>query len=185
MTSSNVELAQFNRANLKNTVFREVYVVGATIFEGVKRCDSLPHLNPHKYSCIYRHNIPHWYADNRRHTRAFDFMNRTESVRQSTLAISSLASKEVIGRTLNCARTSGSTCAGWNLPGAPIRSLALIQERAYDVSEPLTDLLSDQSIDLVVTLQLLHWYKKELFSNFVNLVVMFVCFVSQLQIMIT
>lgn len=34
MTSANVELAQFNRANLKNTVFREVYVVGATLFEG-------------------------------------------------------------------------------------------------------------------------------------------------------
>ena len=27
--------AQFNRANLKNTVFREVYVVGSTLFEGV------------------------------------------------------------------------------------------------------------------------------------------------------
>lgn len=36
MTQSNVELAQFNRANLKNTIFREVYVVGATLFEGVK-----------------------------------------------------------------------------------------------------------------------------------------------------
>lgn len=36
MSQANVELAQFNRANLKNTVFREVYVVGATLFEGVK-----------------------------------------------------------------------------------------------------------------------------------------------------
>ena len=34
MSLSNVELAQFNRANLKNTVFREVYVVGSTLFEG-------------------------------------------------------------------------------------------------------------------------------------------------------
>ena len=35
MTLANVELAQFNRANLKNTIFREVYVVGSTLFEGV------------------------------------------------------------------------------------------------------------------------------------------------------
>ena len=29
-------MAQFNRANLKNTVMREMYVSGATLFEGVK-----------------------------------------------------------------------------------------------------------------------------------------------------
>ncbi len=32
----NVEMAQFNRANLKNAVLREMYVSGATLFEGVK-----------------------------------------------------------------------------------------------------------------------------------------------------
>jgi hypothetical protein len=36
MTLSNIEMAQFNRANLHNTVMREVYVSGATLFEGVK-----------------------------------------------------------------------------------------------------------------------------------------------------
>jgi uncharacterized protein YjbI with pentapeptide repeats len=36
MSLSNIEMAQFNRANLHNTVMREVYVSGATLFEGVK-----------------------------------------------------------------------------------------------------------------------------------------------------
>lgn len=36
MSLSNVEMAQFNRASLHNTVMREVYVSGATLFEGVK-----------------------------------------------------------------------------------------------------------------------------------------------------
>lgn len=36
MTLANVEMAQFNRANLKNTVLREMYVSGSTLFEGVK-----------------------------------------------------------------------------------------------------------------------------------------------------
>jgi hypothetical protein len=36
MSLANVEMAQFKRANLKNTVMREVYVSGATLFEGVK-----------------------------------------------------------------------------------------------------------------------------------------------------
>lgn len=36
MSLSNVEMAQFNRANLKNTIMKEVYVSGATLFEGVK-----------------------------------------------------------------------------------------------------------------------------------------------------
>mgnify|MGYP002783636509 CR=1 FL=1 len=36
MTQANVEMAQFNRATLHNTVMREVYVSGATLFEGVK-----------------------------------------------------------------------------------------------------------------------------------------------------
>lgn len=36
MSLCNVEMAQFNRANLKNTVMSEMYVSGATLFEGVK-----------------------------------------------------------------------------------------------------------------------------------------------------
>lgn len=36
MTLSNIEMAQFNRSILKNTVLREMYVSGSTIFEGVK-----------------------------------------------------------------------------------------------------------------------------------------------------
>jgi len=36
MTLSNVEMAQFNRANLKNTIMVEVYVSGSTLFEGIK-----------------------------------------------------------------------------------------------------------------------------------------------------
>lgn len=36
MTLANVEMAQFNRSILKNTVLREMYVSGSTIFEGVK-----------------------------------------------------------------------------------------------------------------------------------------------------
>lgn len=36
MTLSNVEMAQFNRSILRNTVMREMYVSGSTIFEGVK-----------------------------------------------------------------------------------------------------------------------------------------------------
>ncbi|KAL7475401.1 hypothetical protein ACHAW6_001317 [Cyclotella cf. meneghiniana] len=36
MTLCNVEMAQFNRVILKNAVVREMYVSGATLFEGVK-----------------------------------------------------------------------------------------------------------------------------------------------------
>ena len=36
LTLSNVEMAQFSRANLKNAVLKEMYVSGATLFEGVK-----------------------------------------------------------------------------------------------------------------------------------------------------
>jgi uncharacterized protein YjbI with pentapeptide repeats len=36
MSLSNVEMAQFNRASLHNTILREVYVSGSTLFEGVK-----------------------------------------------------------------------------------------------------------------------------------------------------
>ena len=36
MSLANVEMAQFNRANLHNTIMREMYVSGATLFEGVK-----------------------------------------------------------------------------------------------------------------------------------------------------
>lgn len=35
MTLANIELAQFNRANMKNTIAREMYVVGATNFDGI------------------------------------------------------------------------------------------------------------------------------------------------------
>jgi len=36
MTQANVEMAQFTRASLKNAILREMYVSGATIFDGVK-----------------------------------------------------------------------------------------------------------------------------------------------------
>mmetsp|Transcript_53521 Transcript_53521/g.64548 ORF Transcript_53521/g.64548 Transcript_53521/m.64548 type:complete len:263 (+) Transcript_53521:94-882(+) len=36
MTLSNVEMAQFKRASLKNTVLKEMYVSGATLFDGVE-----------------------------------------------------------------------------------------------------------------------------------------------------
>lgn len=36
MSLCNVEMAQFNRANLKNAILSEVYVSGSTLFEGVK-----------------------------------------------------------------------------------------------------------------------------------------------------
>ena len=35
MTLANIELAQFKRSILKNTVAREMYVVGTTVFEGI------------------------------------------------------------------------------------------------------------------------------------------------------
>jgi len=35
LTQANVELAQFNRASFKNTLAREMYVVGGTNFEGI------------------------------------------------------------------------------------------------------------------------------------------------------
>ena len=35
-----MEMAQFNRANLKNTVMREMYVSGATLFEGIKSIEN-------------------------------------------------------------------------------------------------------------------------------------------------
>jgi hypothetical protein len=35
MTLANIELAQFNRAILKNTIAKEMYVVGTTQFEGI------------------------------------------------------------------------------------------------------------------------------------------------------
>ena len=40
MTLANVEMAQFNRANLKNAVLKEVYVSGATLFTGVKSIEN-------------------------------------------------------------------------------------------------------------------------------------------------
>lgn len=35
MTLANIEMAQFNRANLKDAVMREMYVSGATLLEGI------------------------------------------------------------------------------------------------------------------------------------------------------
>lgn len=35
LTLANIELAQFNRANFKNAILREMYVVGTTRFEGI------------------------------------------------------------------------------------------------------------------------------------------------------
>ena len=35
MTQANVELAQFTRSNMKNTIAKEMYVVGGTNFEGI------------------------------------------------------------------------------------------------------------------------------------------------------
>ena len=40
MSLANVEMAQFNRANLKNAQMMEVYVSGATLFEGVKSIEN-------------------------------------------------------------------------------------------------------------------------------------------------
>eukprot|EP00560_Eucampia_antarctica_P005711 CAMPEP_0197835364 /NCGR_PEP_ID=MMETSP1437-20131217/25506_1 /TAXON_ID=49252 ORGANISM="Eucampia antarctica, Strain CCMP1452" /NCGR_SAMPLE_ID=MMETSP1437 /ASSEMBLY_ACC=CAM_ASM_001096 /LENGTH=242 /DNA_ID=CAMNT_0043440727 /DNA_START=52 /DNA_END=780 /DNA_ORIENTATION=+ len=40
MTQANVEMCQFNRSNLKNTVVREMYVSGSTLFEGVKSIEN-------------------------------------------------------------------------------------------------------------------------------------------------
>jgi len=36
MSLANVEMAQFNRASLKNAIMKEMYVSGSTLFEGVK-----------------------------------------------------------------------------------------------------------------------------------------------------
>lgn len=40
LTLANVEMAQFNRANLKGAVTREMYVSGATLFEGVQSIEN-------------------------------------------------------------------------------------------------------------------------------------------------
>ena len=39
LTLANVEMAQFSRANLKNAILKEMYVSGATIFDGVKNIE--------------------------------------------------------------------------------------------------------------------------------------------------
>lgn len=36
MTNVNIEMAQLNRVNLHNAVVKEMYVSGATLFEGIK-----------------------------------------------------------------------------------------------------------------------------------------------------
>ena len=40
LTLANVELAQFKGANFKNTIAREMYVVGTTLFEGIKSIEN-------------------------------------------------------------------------------------------------------------------------------------------------
>uniref|UniRef100_A0A7R9W9U9 Pentapeptide repeat protein n=1 Tax=Pseudictyota dubia TaxID=2749911 RepID=A0A7R9W9U9_9STRA len=57
MSLANVEMAQFNRANLKNVVAREMYVSGATLFTGVKDIegsdwtDTMLRKDQQKYLC--------------------------------------------------------------------------------------------------------------------------------------
>jgi hypothetical protein len=59
MTLANVEMAQFNRANLKNAVTREMYVSGATLFEGIKSIentdwsDTMLRKDQQKYLCSH------------------------------------------------------------------------------------------------------------------------------------
>jgi len=57
MTLANIEMAQFNRANLKDAVVREMYVSGATLFEGIKSIensdwsDTMLRKDQQKYLC--------------------------------------------------------------------------------------------------------------------------------------
>lgn len=59
MSLSNVEMAQFNRAILKNAVLREMYVSGATLFEGVATIensdwsDTMLRKDQTKYLCAH------------------------------------------------------------------------------------------------------------------------------------
>lgn len=39
LTQANFEMAQFNRASLKNAIVKEMYVSGATLFEGIKNIE--------------------------------------------------------------------------------------------------------------------------------------------------
>jgi uncharacterized protein YjbI with pentapeptide repeats len=40
LTMANVEMAQFNMVNLKNAIMKEVYVSGATLFNGIKNIEN-------------------------------------------------------------------------------------------------------------------------------------------------
>jgi uncharacterized protein YjbI with pentapeptide repeats len=40
LTQANFEMAQFNRANLKDAVVKEMYVSGATLFKGIKSIEN-------------------------------------------------------------------------------------------------------------------------------------------------
>ena len=59
MTLANVEMAQFNRATMKNTVAREMYVSGATLFEGLRDLegsdwtDTFLRADQQKYLCSH------------------------------------------------------------------------------------------------------------------------------------
>jgi uncharacterized protein YjbI with pentapeptide repeats len=59
MTQANVEMAQFNRANLKNAVVKEMYVSGSTLFEGVASIensdwsDTMLRKDQTKYLCAH------------------------------------------------------------------------------------------------------------------------------------
>eukprot|EP00545_Synedropsis_sp_CCMP1620_P009851 CAMPEP_0119013418 /NCGR_PEP_ID=MMETSP1176-20130426/8441_1 /TAXON_ID=265551 /ORGANISM="Synedropsis recta cf, Strain CCMP1620" /LENGTH=191 /DNA_ID=CAMNT_0006966509 /DNA_START=172 /DNA_END=747 /DNA_ORIENTATION=- len=59
MTLANVEMAQFNRSNLKNTIMKDMYVGGSTLFEGVKSIensdwsDTFLRKDQQKYLCAH------------------------------------------------------------------------------------------------------------------------------------
>ena len=59
LTLANIEMAQFSRANLKNAILKEMYVSGATLFEGVKDIegsdwtDTMLRKDQQKYLCAH------------------------------------------------------------------------------------------------------------------------------------
>jgi uncharacterized protein YjbI with pentapeptide repeats len=59
LTQANVEMAQFNRASLKNAIVKEMYVSGATLFEGIKNIegsdwtDTYLRADQRKYLCSH------------------------------------------------------------------------------------------------------------------------------------
>jgi uncharacterized protein YjbI with pentapeptide repeats len=59
MTLANIEMAQFNRANLKNAILKEMYVGGSTLFTGVASIentdwtDTMLRRDQQKYLCAH------------------------------------------------------------------------------------------------------------------------------------